>query len=50
LLLRLAWVRWLPPPPAPPLIGKTVWFEPSEDSDSAAVWDAVDLGDWADLL
>jgi anti-sigma regulatory factor (Ser/Thr protein kinase) len=42
--------RWGVDTPAPPLTGKTVWFEPSEDSDSAAVWDAVELGDWADLL
>jgi hypothetical protein len=42
--------RWGVDTPAPPLTGKTVWFEPSEDSDSAAVWDTVELGDWADLL
>jgi hypothetical protein len=42
--------RWGVETPAPPLTGKTVWFEPSEDSDSAAVWDTVGLDDWADLL
>jgi anti-sigma regulatory factor (Ser/Thr protein kinase) len=42
--------RWGVDTPAPPLTGKTVWFEPSEDSDSAAVWDTAELGDWADLL
>jgi hypothetical protein len=35
---------------APPLTGKTVWFEPAEDSDSAAVWDTSGLDDWADLM
>lgn len=42
--------RWGVETPAPPLTGKTVWFEPSEDSDSAAIWDNVGLDDWADLV
>jgi hypothetical protein len=42
--------RWGVDTPPPPMTGKTVWFEPSDDPDSATVWDAVELDDWADLL
>jgi hypothetical protein len=41
--------RWGVERPAPPQTGKTVWFEPSEDTAMIATWDSP-LDEWADLL
>jgi hypothetical protein len=42
--------RWGVETPAPPMTGKTVWFEPAADSTTAAVWESSGLEAWADLL